>query len=132
MDPRVIEMYTFRCKHEDDEAKEDIMKALIILSILATVAIIFFQYSRNKNLKKLFIALGSFAAIISLAVVGNVTRPVIPIFMAHLILVIAAWGGLIVYLVRDKYYWWVIFSPVVTIGLFLLLEVLTGSGHEIG
>ena len=77
------------------------MKALIILSILGTVAIIFFQYSRNKNLKKLFIALGTFALIISLAVVGNVTRPVIPIFMAHLILVIVSWGGLIVYLVRE-------------------------------
>ncbi len=106
------------------------MKALIILAILATLAIIFFQYSRNKNLKKLLIALATFAAIISLAVVGNVTRPVIPIFMAHLILIIIAWGGLMVYLVKDKYYWWIIFSPVVTIGLFLLLELLTGSGHE--
>ncbi len=106
------------------------MKALIILAILATLAIIFFQYSRNKNLKKLFIALCTFAVIISLAVVGNVTRPVIPIFMAHLILVIAAWGGLMVYLVKEKYYWWIIFSPVVTIGLFLVLEFLAGSGHE--
>ena len=108
------------------------MKVLIILAIIATVGIIFFQYSRNKNLKKLLIALATFGAIISLGVVGNLTRPVIPIFMAHLILVIAAWGGLMAYLVKEKYYWWVIFSPVVTIGLFLVLELLTGSGHEIG
>ncbi len=106
------------------------MKALIILAIIVTVAIIFFQYNKNKNLKKLFIALGSFAMIISLAVVGNVTRPVIPIFMAHLILVIMAWGGLMIFLVKERYYWWVIFSPVLTIVLFLLLEALTGSGHE--
>jgi len=108
------------------------MKALIILAIIATLAAIFFQYSRNKNLKKLLTALTTFAAIVSLAVVGNVTRPVIPIFMAHLILVIAAWGALIVYLLRDKYYGWVVFSPVVTIGVFLLFELLIGSGHEIG
>jgi type II secretory pathway pseudopilin PulG len=108
------------------------MKALIILAIIATVAIIFLQYSRNKNLKKLLIALATFAAIISLAVVGNLTRQIIPLFMAHLILVIASWGGLMVYLLKEKYYWWVIFSPVVTIGLFLVLELLTGSGHEIG
>jgi hypothetical protein len=106
------------------------MKALIILTILATLAIIFFQYSRNKDLKKLFIALGSFLLIVSLGIMGNLTRQVIPVFMAHIVLIVIAWGGLMVYLLRDRYYWWIIFSPVVTIGLFLLLELLTGSGHE--
>ena len=107
------------------------MKALIILAILATLVIIFFQYSRNKDLKKLFIALGSFLLIISLGIMGNLTRQVIPLFMAHIVLIVIAWGGLMVYLVRDRYYWWIIFSPFVTIGLFLLLELLTGSGHEL-
>ena len=105
------------------------MKALIILAILATLAIIFFQYTRSKDLKKLFIALGTFLIIVSLGIMGNLTRQIIPLFMTHIILIIVSWGGLIVYLVRDKYYWWIIFSPVVTIGLFLLLELLTGSGH---
>ncbi len=107
------------------------MKALIILAILATLVIIFFQYSRNKDLKKLFIALGSFLLIISLGIMGNLTRQIIPLFMAHIVLIVIAWGGLMVYLVRDRYYWWIIFSPFVTIGLFLLLELLTGSGHEL-
>ena len=107
------------------------MKALIILAILATLAIIFFQYSRNKDFKKLFIALGSFLIIVSLGIMGNLTRQVIPLFMAHIVLIVIAWGGLMVYLVRDRYYWWIIFSPAVTIGLFLLLELLTGSGHEL-
>ena len=107
------------------------MKALIILAIFATLGIIFFQYSRNKDLKKLFIALITFGVIISLAVVGNLTRQIMPIYLAHIMLILVSWGGLIVYLVRDKYYWWIIFSPVVTIGLFLLLELLTGSSHEI-
>jgi len=106
------------------------MKALIILAVFATLGIIFFQYSRNKNLKKLFIALITFGVIISLAVVGNLTRQVMPIFLAHIMLILVSWGGLLVYLVRDKYYWWIVFSPLVTIGLFLLLEMLTGSGHE--
>ena len=107
------------------------MKVLIILAILATLVIIFFSYSRNKDLRKLFIALGSFLLIISLAIVGNVTRQVMPLFLAHIVLIVVAWGGLMLYIVRDRYYWWVIFSPLVTIGLFLLLELLTGSGHEI-
>ncbi len=108
------------------------MKALIILAIFATLGGIFFQYSRNKDLKKLFIALITFGVIVSLAVVGNLTRQVMPIYLAHIMLTVVSWGGLIVYLARDKYYWWIVFSPVVTIGLFLLLELLTGSSHEIG
>ncbi|MEA3433427.1 MAG: hypothetical protein U9R13_02500 [Campylobacterota bacterium] len=107
------------------------MKALIILAILATLAIIFFQYTRSKDLKKLFIALGSFLIIVTLGIMGNLTRQVIPLFMAHIVLIVIAWGGLMVYLMRDKYYWWIIFSPIVTIGLFLLLELLAGSGHEL-
>ncbi len=106
------------------------MKALIILAVFATLGITFFQYKRNKDLKKLFIVLITFSGIISLGVVGNLTRQVMPIYLAHIMLIIVSWGGLIVYLARDKYYWWIIFSPVVTIGLFLLLEFLTGSGHE--
>jgi len=108
------------------------MKALIVLAVFTTLGIIFFQYSRNRNLKKLFIALITFGVIISLAVVGNVMRQVMPIFMTHIILILGSWGGLVVYLVRDKYYGWILFSPVVTIGLFLLFEMLTGSSSEIG
>jgi len=108
------------------------MKALLILAILATFGVIFFQYSRNKDLKKLFIALASLAVTITFAVLGNLTRPVMPIFLAHIMLIILSWGGIILYLAKGRYYWWLIFSPSVTIGLFLLLEFLAGSGHEIG
>jgi hypothetical protein len=108
------------------------MKALIILAIFATLGIIFFQYSRNKDLKKLLIALITFAVIITLSVVGNVTRPIMPIFLAHIMLIIASWVGLVLYLMRERYYWWLIFSPVVTIVLFLLLELVAGSGSQIG
>jgi hypothetical protein len=106
------------------------MKAIIILMIILTLGVIFLYYFKTRNLKKLLISLGTFGVILSLAVVGNVTRQVIPLFIAHLILLVFAWGGLLVYLVKERYYWWVIFSPFVTIGLFLVLELLTGSGHE--
>ena len=106
------------------------MKALLILTIIIILILIFLHFYKKRDIKKLLILLGSFGVILSLAVVGNVTRQVIPLFVAHLILIIFAWGGLLWYLFRDRYYWWVIFSPFVTIGLFLLLELLTGSGHE--
>jgi len=106
------------------------MKALIILAILATLGLIVYTFKQDKNLKKLFITLGTFAAIISLAVVGNLTRPIMPIFLAHAMLVILAWGAGLKYVFSGKYYWWIIFAPMVTIGLFLILEFLGGSGHE--
>jgi len=107
------------------------VKALIILAILATLGLIFFSYSRKKDLKKLLFSLATFGMIVSLAVVGNLTRSVLPIYITHMILVILAWGGLVIYIFSRKYYWWLIFSPVVTIGLFLLLEYLEGSRHGI-
>jgi len=107
------------------------MKALIILVVLATLAMIFYTFTKDKNIKKLLISLATFGAIITLAVMGNLTRPIVPIFIAHMILVIGAWGAGVVYLFKSKYYGWIIFSPLLTIGLFLLLELLTGSGHEL-
>jgi len=108
------------------------MKVLIVVAILFTLAIIFVQYKRRRDLKKLLLILATFATILSLAIVGNLTRQIIALFMAHIVLIILAWGALFVYIWKDKYYWTLLFSPLVTIALFLLLELLTGSGHEIG
>jgi len=107
------------------------MKALIILAILATLAIIIYKYKKDKNLKKLLISLATFGFIVAESIMGGLTRPVMPIFMAHIILIIAAWGGLMIYVFKEKYYWWLVFSPLITIGLFLLLEFIGGSGHEL-
>jgi hypothetical protein len=107
------------------------MKAFMILGILLTLGMIFLTYRKDKEMKKLLLSLGSFSLIISLAIMGNLTRPVLPIYLAHLILVLFSWMGLWVYMLKRKYYWWVIVSPIFTIGLFLLLEFLTGSSHSL-
>ena len=106
------------------------MKIVLFMAIFGTLAAIVLLYLKNNNIKKLMIALATVSVIITYSVVGYMSRPVMPLFMAHTILLFVAWGGLIVYLFRDRYYWWVIFSPLLTIGLFLLLEFLTGSRHE--
>ncbi len=106
------------------------MKAIVIIAVLLTLAMIVLEYRKKKNFKKTVIALGTFGVIISLAIAGNLNRPVIPIYIAHLILVIIGWGALIYYLWKGRYLWWIIFSPFLTIILFLLLELLTGSGHD--
>ena len=106
------------------------MKALIILGILATFGLIFVLYSRNKDLKKMLLSLGSFILIISLGIMGNITRPIIPLFLVHILLVIFAWGGVLYYVLRGRYVWWAVLSPVVTIVLFIALSLLEGSRYE--
>jgi len=105
------------------------MKALSLLIILVTLGLIVYKFKKNKNLKNLLISLATFGFIVTESIMGGLTRPVMPIFMAHIILIIAAWGGLMIYVFKEKYYWWLVFSPMITIGLFLLLEFVGGSGH---
>ncbi len=106
------------------------MKALILLIVITTIGMIILHYVRKRNLKKFFILIGTFGLILSLAVMGNITRQILPLFIAHLILLMMSWGGFLLYLFKDRYFWWIIFSPLLTIGLFLLMEGLSGSGHE--
>jgi hypothetical protein len=108
------------------------MKALIILAILVTLGIIVYKYKKDKNLKKLLITLATFATIMGLAIAGNLTRPVMPLFIAHEILILIAWGALVfMYVFKGKYCWWWFVAPLFTIGLFLVLEFIGGSAHEL-
>jgi glycopeptide antibiotics resistance protein len=106
------------------------MKALIVLTVLLTLAVILLQYRREKNFTHTLIALLSFGIVISFAVAGNVTRPIIPLYLAHFVLVIMAWGGVLYYLFRRRFLWWLILSPAVTIILFVALSLLEGSRYE--
>jgi len=107
------------------------MKVLIIFAILATLGIVVYTYKKDKNLKKLLITLATFTAIISFAVLGNLTRPVMPLFIAHEIFIIISWGALFMYVFKEKYCWWWFVAPLLTIGLFFMLEFLGGSAHEL-
>jgi heme A synthase len=106
------------------------VKALLIVAVLLTLGLIIGLYRRNKDTRRLLVALATFSVIVSLGIVGNITRPIIPLFLAHIVLVVLAWGGLLYYLFRKKYLWWLIFSPAVTIILFVALSLLEGSRYE--
>jgi len=106
------------------------MKIIIVLGILAMLLSMAFNYKKTKDIQKLLFSFLSMLGIILLAIAGNITRQVVPLFLVHSVLILAAWIALSVYVVQDKYYWWIIFSPLVTIGLFVILEVLMGSAHE--
>ena len=106
------------------------MKALLVLAILLTLATIGVRYRRSGDVKQLLISLGTFVALVTLGFLGNITRPILPLFLLHIILIAFAWLGLLYYLFRDKYLWWAIFSPVVTIVVYIALALLEGSRYE--
>jgi hypothetical protein len=106
------------------------MKGKIILWLVLTLVIIGWDYYKNRNGRKTFTAFGTFVWISSLATVGITMRPVLPLFAVHYILILAAWAGLMFYLWRGKYYWWIFALPVLTLLAFVGLNFLEGSRYE--
>ena len=107
------------------------MKTLIILAILLTFVMAFFEYKKNKDLKKLFIVLGSFIVLLYILWVGfRVSIAIFPLKIANIVLGFFAWGGIVYYMLRDRYVWWVIFSPLLVPLLFILSSLIGGSRYE--
>lgn len=104
------------------------MKGMIILAVLLTVISIGLGFYRSRDWKKFLISSGLFAFILMLSGLGNMTRSVIPLFIAHFVLIVFAWLALLYYVSRGKLYWPVIAAPVGTILFFLFLEKVIGSG----
>jgi len=105
------------------------MKGLIIIGILITFGLIAFNFYRTKGWKKLSISLAIFTVVLVFVGLSPMVRTVVPIFIAHLILIVVAWSGVLYYIIRGKLYLQVILAPVVTIILFLVLERVVGSGN---
>ena len=107
------------------------MKTLIILAILATFVISFVSYNKNRDIKKLVITLGSFIAMLYLLWVGfRVSIAIFPLKIANIVLGFFAWGGIVYYMLRDRYVWWVIFSPLLVSLLFVIFSLIGGSRYE--
>jgi len=107
------------------------MKTLIILAILATFVMAFVSYNKNRNLKKLVITLGSFIVMLYLLWVGfRVSIAIFPLKIANIVLGFFAWGGIVYYMLRDRYVWWVIFSPLLVPLLFVIFSLIGGSRYE--
>jgi len=103
------------------------MKFLIILLIFITIALIALLFYKNRDIKKLIISIIIFTLISIFAGLGNMTRSIIPLFISHFILVSISWGSFLVYIITDKLYIKVILSPIITIGIYILLVYLVGS-----
>jgi len=106
------------------------MKGKIILWLAVTLVAIGWEYYHHRNLRKTLIASGTFAWIATAATLGVTMRPILPLFAAHYLTILLAWAGLLFYLWRDKYVWWIFVLPAVTMLTFVGLNFFEGSRYE--
>jgi|GEM_PF-2566246 len=100
---------------------------IVMIPALLTISLIFIQYDKHHNRKKLIISFITFGVILSFLFLGNITKAILPLYILHYILVVVSWVGLIKYILFRRYRYSVIFSPSFTIVMFLILEYLVGS-----
>jgi hypothetical protein len=104
------------------------MKALLVFIILITFVFMALVYKKDQNMQKMLTSLSLFAALWAFAVLGMMTRPVIPLFLLHVVFLIVSWFSLLWYIFRGKYYPYLHLSPLATLLLYIIGEFLFGSG----
>lgn len=103
----------------------------IIPVILLSLWILYigWRYYRTKELFPLLIAIGAIGVLIIAGIVGNITRPVILLWITQLASIIIATLGTIIALHTKRYkLLYILILPFIPIVLFLTLEALVGSG----
>ena len=104
------------------------MKAIIILAILVGIGLILLQYKREQDIKKMLLSFALLGLLLFLGIVGNMMRSIAPLFLTHLVAVAVGYVGLLLYTLRERFYWYLSFAPVATMLLYLLLSWL-GNEH---
>jgi len=106
------------------------MSKIIIVALL-TIAILIFDYKKNKNLKKTLTASLLFSYIIAIGFSGiTLTRAMPFLFFIHMLAVIVAYASLIYYIFREKLYWQILILPLIIIAIYVGLNFLEGSRYE--
>jgi len=107
------------------------MKALVILAIFLALGLIFLSYKREANFSKLFLSLFILSSILLLAMVGNIMRSIIILFLTHIMALIFSYLGLLYYLFRGRKQWILWSLPIFTLALYLFFAWL-GNEHITG
>ena len=107
------------------------MKIIIVLAILIGIVLPILIYKRDKELGNLLISLLLLSGIVSLLIIGNVMRSLLPLFIAHFIALIISYISYIIYLIRDKFYWHIYILPFATLALYIILAFV-GNRHISG
>jgi hypothetical protein len=103
----------------------------VIILVLITLAIIFFQYKKEKNIKKSLIATALFAYLLISGYSGYILmKAVPPLAFIHLISIVAGYFAIFYYLFRNKLYIYIFIAPLIIIAIYFGLNHLEGSRYE--
>jgi len=104
------------------------MKFLMILAPLIVMSFSYVMFRKDGDVKKLIISFLLLWAVVTLALVGNIMRSITPLFLTHLVAIVAAYGATIYYVLKEKFIWLALIAPLVTMIIYLLL-VWIGNEH---
>jgi hypothetical protein len=104
------------------------MKVIAIIAILIGIGLPILIYKRNRELKELLISFLLLGGIVALLIVGNVTRAVLPIYLTHIVTIILAYISYIIYIVKNRLYWYIYFLPLANL-IFYVILAFVGNRH---
>jgi len=104
------------------------MKFVIVLLPLIAIAFIYIMFRRDGDIKKAVISSFLLVGVISLSIMGNIMRSIIPLFLTHIVAIVFAYGATIYYILRGKFVWLALIAPLATMLLYLFL-VWVGNEH---
>ena len=104
------------------------IKLLTVGAIVVAMGLILLRYKEERNMRYLLIAGVLLGMEVSLGIVGNMMRSVSPLFLTHIVALIIGYIGVLSYILKERFYWYLSFAPVATLLLYLLLSWL-GNEH---
>lgn len=103
----------------------------LVLLFLISLALIVFNYKKERQLQKSLLLLFILLYIFSIGYSGAIlTRAIPPLFFAHIIALVIGYIGFILYLWRDKLRWYFLLAPLLPIATYILLNYFDGSRYE--
>ena len=103
----------------------------VVLIALITLAIIAYDYKKNRDLQKSAIATLIAIYLASVGFAGfTLARAIPPLFFTHILATILAYFSLLYYIFKNKLYWQITILPLITIAIYVGLNFLEGSRYE--
>ena len=99
----------------------------ISLIVVLTLVVIFIRYDRNKNKKKFILSLATIIFLILSIFFGVLLKSFSILFIIHNIFILISFLALWKYILRKKYLYIFILSPLYTISIFLFIQYVIGE-----
>lgn len=96
---------------------------LLALGLIAIATLIYQVYQKDHNMQKLLISLSLLCLLLIFTYATKIMLVYKPLLILHIALVIMGWRGLIRFLIKgEKHFYW-IFSPAVSLLLFVIISL---------